>query len=378
MRIVNGTLLSEPLLDVNVAAQAHRGMLGIAVVPLHPHQPTSSKHENVVNSHNSTTSAYVFLYYTEAATKDGDDITEGKQPLGNRLYRYEMINNKLVNPKLLLDLLATPGAIGNGGRIAIGPDNNVYVTIGDVGINGHNIKAQNILNGAEPDGTSGILRINQNGKVANPGILGNKFPLNMYYAYGMWNSFGIDFDPVTGKLWDTENGLLFGDEINLVEPGFNSGYNKIDGIWLRGYSTDQTGRHVAPLHPYNLVDFGSKGKYLIPKFTWFRSVGPTAIKFLNSDKLGRYYQDDMFVGDIINGNIYHFKLNKQRTTLVLPPGQLVDKVVNSSDALQGTIFGKGFGRITDIKVGLKDDNGIDDYLYVLTFHKTQGTIFRSV
>ena len=104
---------------------------------------------------------------------------------------------------------------------------------------------------------------------------------------------------------------MFGDEINLVEPGFNSGYNKIDGIWLRGYSTDQTERHVTPLHPYNLVDFGSKGKYLIPKFTWFRGVGPTAIKFLNSDKLGRYYQDDMFVGDIINGNIYYFKLNKE-------------------------------------------------------------------
>lgn len=104
---------------------------------------------------------------------------------------------------------------------------------------------------------------------------------------------------------------MFGDEINLVEPGFNSGYNKIDGIWLRGYSTDQTERHVAPLHPYNLVDFGSKGKYLIPKFTWFRGVGPTAIKFLNSDKFGRYYQDDMFVGDIINGNIYYFKLNKE-------------------------------------------------------------------
>ena len=108
------------MLDVNVAAQAHRGMLGIAVVPLHPHQPTSSKHENVVNSHNRTTSAYVFLYYTEAATKDGDDITEGKQPLGNRLFRYEMVNNKLVNPKLLLDLLATPGAIGNGDKITIG------------------------------------------------------------------------------------------------------------------------------------------------------------------------------------------------------------------------------------------------------------------
>jgi len=81
----------------------------------------------------------------------------------------------------------------------------------------------------------------------------------------------------------------------------------------------------------------------------------------------------MFIGDIINGNIYHFKLNKENT-LVLPPDQLVDKVVNSLDALQGTIFGKGFGGITDIKVGLKDDNGIDDYLYVLTFHKTGNNI----
>ena len=42
-----------------------------------------------------------------------------------------------------------------------------------------------------------------------------------------------------------------------------------------------------------------------------RCRSPTAIKFLNSDKLGRYYQDDMFFGDIINGNIYHFNLNKE-------------------------------------------------------------------
>jgi len=38
----------------------------------------------------------------------------------------------------------------------------------------------------------------------------------------------MDFDPVTGKLWDTENGPNYGDEINLVEPGFNSG-------WAQGY-----------------------------------------------------------------------------------------------------------------------------------------------
>ena len=55
--------------------------------------------------------------------------------------------------------------------------------------------------------------------------------MNLYYAYGLRNSFGMDFDPLTGNLWDTENGPEYGDEINLVEPGFNSGWNKVQGVW---------------------------------------------------------------------------------------------------------------------------------------------------
>jgi aldose sugar dehydrogenase len=48
-------------------------------------------------------------------------------------------------------------------------------------------------------------------------------PQGDYYAIGIRNSFGLAFDPVTGKLWETENGNDDFDEINLVEPGFNSG-----------------------------------------------------------------------------------------------------------------------------------------------------------
>ena len=44
----------------------------------------------------------------------------------------------------------------------------------------------------------------------------------VYHAYGIRNSFGIDFDPVTGKLWDTENGPNYGDEINLFSFRFTS------------------------------------------------------------------------------------------------------------------------------------------------------------
>ena len=351
-RIVNGKILAEPLLEVNVAKESNRGMLGIAV----------SKVEEIG-------SIDIFLYFTEAATKEGDDIDdnedEAKDPKGNRIYRYELVNNKLVNPKLLLDLPALPGPSHNGGALMIGPDNNIYTIIGDVG--GHRNQAQNQESGGEPDATSGMLRITQDGMPVVNSPLGDREPLNLYYSYGLRNSFGFDFDPITGKLWNTENGEDFGDEINLVEPGFNSGWNKIQGIWTLDEEEGMT--DVAPLHPENgLVDFGGKGKYSPPEFTWHESLGPTAIKFLNSDRLGIQYENDIFVGDISKGNLYHFDLNEDRTQLVLE-GPLADKVADADDENEWIIFGQGFGAITDIEVGP------DGYLYIVGI---QGTIYRIV
>jgi len=377
-RIVNGVMVKEPILDVTVASQGHRGLLGIAVGNNTSSFAVSpeSINDNTKSQHNDKTK-YVFLYYTAAATIDGEDITEEKQPLGNMVYRYEFVNNKLINPKLLLNLPATPGSIGNGGKILLSPeDENLYITIGGIGIDGHKTKAQNIQGGKDPDGTSGIIVITLDGNQARQNSsfnLGDKDPINKYYAYGIWNSFGIDFDPVTGNLWDTENGVVFGDEINLVEPGFNSGWNKIDGIWLRGYPSNEAESHIASQADNLLVDFEGKGKYSLPELTWFNDVGPTAIKFFNSDNLGKQYENDIFVGDIINGNIYQFDLDQQRTELLLHNGSLADKVIGSNDNMDDIIFGKGFGGITDIKIGPEDG-----FLYILTFDKTQGTVYKIV
>jgi len=189
----------------------------------------------------------------------------------------------------------------------------------------------------------------------------------LYYSYGLRNSFGIDFDPLTGKLWDTENGDDFGDEINLVEPGFNSGWSKVQGTWILDEEEGMT--EAAPLNTENgLVDFEGKGKYSSPEFTWRESLGPSAIKFLNSDRLGKQYENDIFVGDIANGNLYHFDLNKDRTELILEE-PLADKLADSDDENEEIIFGKGFGAITDIEVGP------DGYLYIVGI---QGTIYRIV
>jgi glucose/arabinose dehydrogenase len=174
----------------------------------------------------------------------------------------------------------------------------------------------------------------------------------------------MDFDPVTGKLWDTENGPSYGDEINLVEPGFNSGWTQVQGIWT------PNGDNAGPknTHLSNLVNFGGKGQYRAPEFIWFHTVAPTALKFLNSTKLGKQYQNDLFVGDFNNGNLYHFKLNQNRTGFLLN-GTLANKIAYTPQESKPVVFGTGFQYITDIQVGP------DGYLYVLTFF---GSIYKIV
>jgi glucose/arabinose dehydrogenase len=355
-RIVNGNMLPYDLLDINVATEGGRGMLGIAV----------AKHEN-------SESTYVFLYIIESSTvKDLDSQTGGKA----RLYRYELKDNKLIHPKLLLDVSGERGvgnktnAFHNGGKVLIGPDQNVYLTVGE--FSGRHTLAQNLKDRDPADGSSGILRITQDGEPVKGGdLLGDIDSLNKYYAYGIRNIFGIDFDPLTGNLWDTENGPDFGDEINLVRPGFNSGWRIVQGIW-KVTPLKQSIGDVSKIKPDGLVDFGGKGKYSHPEFTWKHSVGPTALTFLDSDKLGKQYKNDMFVGDFTDGNIYHFELNENRTALSLAAplaDTVADTDIRDTDTeYKGILFGTGFDGLTDMQVGP------DGYLYLLSYQ--YGAIFK--
>jgi aldose sugar dehydrogenase len=372
-RIVNGVLLEEPLLDVDVANDGERGMLGIAIAEKKDAGIEGNNNNNSNNNHIT----YVFLYYTESTGKDNDD---GGEAIGNRLYRYELDQNneELVNPKLLLDLPATPGPTHNGGKVVIGPDENLYLTIGDTG--DHDApNPSNIINmkdGPEPDGRAGILTATQDGEPVEGieggdnerSILGNEYPVNLYYAYGIRNSFGIDFDPVTSKLWDVETGRYFGEEINLVESGFNSGWMKAQGIWeldgmLRamGVASPKKESFVS-----QLVDFDGSGKYSSPEFTWGKMpVTTSGMAFFHSDRLGEQYENDLFVGDFVNGMIFDFDLNADRTQLSFnDKGLLKDKVADSAEELEEVIFGYGFGGITDIKIG-----PYDGYLYILSLDR---------
>ena len=116
----------------------------------------------------------------------------------------------------------------------------------------------------------------------------------------------------------------------------------------------------------DLVQF-PPSQYADPKFSWLSPVGPTAIVFLNSSQLGAQYQNDIFVGDINNGDLYRFELNATRNGFLFQNPALADLVADDVGELQELVFGTGFGGITDLKLGP------DGLLYVLSF--SQGKIF---
>jgi aldose sugar dehydrogenase len=377
-RFVNGTQVEKPLLHVNTNIKDERGLLGIAIS-----EKKKNFYDNPFFIENKKLTNNVFLYYIECKAKNLN--------CENRIYKYDLDNknNVLVNPKLLVGVPSFPDPSHIGGIIDIGPDENLYVTVGNfqntIPTMIYKTKTQNYEDGEPVDGRAGILRLTQDGyPVLHPngtGILGKKYPLDVYYAYGIRNSFGIDFDPVTGKLWDTENGPQFGDEINMVEPGFNSGSDRVYGIWEANEFGDilknKKGEAV-PIgnNPANLVYFDGKGHYNPPEFIWVKTIAPTALLFLDSDKLGSEYQNDIFVGSADGGRIFHFDLNDKRDGLVLK-GNLTDKIAYDKTEFKDILFAEGFVIITDIK------QGPDGYPYIVSGLKQSktvkfGAVFRIV
>jgi glucose/arabinose dehydrogenase len=337
--VSNGILQEEPVLRLNVDTTTQtccRGLLGVASI------------ENEV-----------FLYFSESGKDD--------QPVKNRLYKYQWNEqaHTLVNPQLILDLPATPGPNHPGGKIVIGKDNYLYTAIGDLNNEG---QLQNIDDGSPPNDSSVILKISpKDGSPANDNpFLHNaekgESQMDKYYAYGIRNVFGLAIDPITGFLWEAENGDEDYDEINLVRPGFNSGWKKLMGPISESDATNE-----------DLVKF-SNSYYSDPVFSWNPSLGITDMEFFDSTILGARYANNIFVGDITSGNLYFFEVNQNRTGLVFDnPDIQTDLVADNEEQLADITLATGFGGITDI------ETGPDGLLYILTFDQEsdgEGKIFK--
>ena len=339
--VSNGILQEQPVLQIPVDSKNERGLLGIAVLN---NNDAASPSSSGSSGGGGDISATVFLYFTE----------QGEDELRNRVYKYSWEGGSLVAPSLILDLPAGPGTNHQGGKLLIGPDGYLYGVIGELQREG---QLQNIQNGPSPDDSGVIFRVNpQDGSAA----IDNPFQgdtVNRYFAYGVRNSFGMAFDPITGILWNTENGEDSYDEINIVEDGFNSGWKAVMGPVSR-----------AGISESDLVQFPGSN-YADPVFSWVESFGITDIEFLNSQQLGQRYVNNIFAGDITQGNLYFFEVNENRNGLKFDtqnnPG-LSDLVADTDEESSSIILGTGFGGITDI------ETGPDGFLYVLTYDRSTG------
>ena len=342
--VSNGVMQDAPVLQVPVDSKNERGLLGIAI------SGGENNNNATASSPTSDQPATVFLYYTE----------QGEEELRNRVYKYQWNGQSLVNPTLILDLPAGPGTNHQGGKMVIGPDGYLYVVVGEMQREG---QLQNIQSGDAPDDTGVIFSINPEDGSAAPGNPFEGDTVDRYFAYGIRNSFGLAFDPLTGNLWEAENGEESYDEINIVDPGFNSGWKAVMGPISRAGVSEES-----------LVQL-TGSKYSDPVFSWVESFGITDIEFLDSDNLGERYTNNIFVGDITQGNLYFFEVNQARNGLQFDSQSqlgLSDLIADTDEESSSVVLGTGFVGITDI------ETGPDGFLYILTFDREtgEGNLYR--
>ncbi len=158
-----------------------------------------------------------------AAADDGDAIAlfaYFTSATDNRIVRIPLLglpgNYTLGEPEPILTGIAKAGN-HNGGRIAIGPDDKLYATVGDAGQPDRSQDPAS-LNGK-------ILRMNIDGSVPAD----NPFPGSLVYTLGHRNPQGIAWDE-DGQLWASEFGQNTWDEFNRIDPGKNYGWPAVEGI----------------------------------------------------------------------------------------------------------------------------------------------------
>lgn len=190
-------LLPDPFLTLEVDNYNERGLSSIALDP-----------DFEFNN-------YVYLFYTvpganrnrvSRVTANGDFAIPGSE-------------------EILLEMDALAGTIHNGGGMVFGPDDKLFISVGD-GADAGTGQAMNTLLGK-------ILRINRDGSIPedNPFYEQEEGIYRSIWAVGFRNSFTMDMQPGTGRLFANDVGSEFFEEVNEIVPGGNYGWAGIEGYY---------------------------------------------------------------------------------------------------------------------------------------------------
>lgn len=251
--LVNRQLVSTPVISFDVDTCSERGLLGIALDPAF------------------NTNHYVYVYYTANSGSSCGSTT-------NRVVRFTEVNGIGRNRRTIFTSPAVGAGNHNGGNLQFGPDGKLYISVGDdsIAANSQNLSVKN----------GKIHRINADGSIPtdNP-FYGQQGVVQSIFAYGLRNSFDFDFDPVTRKLFASENGPNCDDEVNRILPGYNYG-------WRSNYPCGDNDT------AYNTI---------APLIRWTPTIAPTGITFYRGG-LGR----PLFMCSYNDGKLHRLQLSSDR------------------------------------------------------------------
>jgi glucose/arabinose dehydrogenase len=226
-------------------------------------------------------------------------------------------NNEWVSQEVIyrapMSLYTTNGA-HFGSRFIFDREGHLFYSIGDRGV------MQNAQDLSSPLGK--IHRVNDDGSVPrdNP-FVNTPNAIPTIWSYGHRNPQGLAWDPVSGRLWESEHGPTAGDEINIVQRGHNYGW----GVATKGTQAGIT-KTSEPGMDDPIV-------YYIPTFA------PAGISFSTSDRYPGWKNTSLFVGGLAGQALRRLEIAGDRV------------------ARQEVIFDQ-FGRVRDVI------EGPDGYLYL--------------
>ena len=433
LHVRDGVMVGTAL-DLGVNFASERGLLGIALHPEFPDEPgvylfwscrsVAPPVDPFVPDETTCSDATMFA-------PDSEDVLEVPL-LGNRIDRFtwdgaslafdhnlivlrSFQNDAAPQPPGQGDELQPPRGNHDGGVLAFGPDGKLYAIVGDVGRRGQlqnldTVVPDDQFGGPEPDDAhlaGMILRLNDDGTTPadNPlfaagAAMGGEVGANVQrlFAYGIRNSFGMAFDPRSGRLWFQENGEDAFDELNLADPGLNSGWIQVMGPLARVAQfreIETTSLHHEDFPNLQQLRWGPEriaaspaearsrlfvlpgSHYSDPEFSWKHVLAPAAIGFVDGPGLGRQYDGDLLVGvsvpEPLGGVLFHFNLTGNRRRIALDDPRLADLVADNATFHELTeseslVFGRDFGVVTDIETG--PDGGV----YVVSI--SNGEIYR--
>ena len=248
--------------DVHHAGES--GLLGLAVSP---------EYES---------DGLIYAYYTTAAD--------------NRVVRFRLDGADPAGPEVEEVLTGLASArIHDGGRIAFGPDGNLYIGVGD---------AADPDLAQDPRSPNGkILRIRPDGRIPDD----NPFPGSPVYSLGHRNVQGLAWDSA-GRLWASEFGQNTFDELNLIRPGANYGWPEVEGS-----GDTRGGRFTNPVLTWTTDEASPSGIAIRDDILYMAALRGERLWVMNLD------------GETVSGQpraLFTGELGRLRTIELAPDGSL--------------------------------------------------------